>query len=268
MHHARHSSRAIGTLLAALACSAVVIAAELKDSAIRAFIEHANQAQQRFVGRTQLPVGDERRVSDALRAGVVVAGPGAGDGILDVDGGLVHDWRAGVLIPRVTLDQVLRLSRSYTDYPTIFHPVVSAKVLSQDGDHFRVQLRMHESAGGISATLDVRSSIVYTRVDPRHAFVVSRSEEIHEVKNATRASESLLPEGADSGYLWRAQAMTRFVEDESGVWMEMETLGLSRAFPPMVGWVIEPIARRVGRRSTEVSLDEFRRAVLARTGGP
>ncbi len=254
------------TLLAIVALSAVLAAAELKDTAVRAFVQHADEAQQSFVDRAGRAVGDTPKAAKALRSGDVVAGPGSGDGILDVDGGLVHDWRAQILIPGVKLDQVLRLSRSYPDYPTIFHPVVAAKVLSQDGDHFRVQLRMRESAGGLSATLDVRSNIVYTRVDPQHAFVVSRSEEIHEVKNANKPSESLLPPGEDSGYLWRARAMTRFVEDDSGVWMEMQTLGLSRSFPPMIGWAIEPIARRVGRRSAEASLDEFKRAVLARMG--
>jgi len=263
--NARRSS-IVSLVLFALASSALLVAAELRDSAVRAFIAHADEAQQSFVSRAQLSVSGDARVAAALRAGEVVAGPGSGDGILDVTGGLVHDWRAQVLIPRVTLDQVLRLSRSYPDYPTIFHPVVSARILSQEGDHFHVQLRMRESAGGLSATLDVRSSIVYTRIDPRHVVVVSQSEEIREVRQPDRTSESLLPVGVDSGYLWRARAMTRFVEDDAGVWMEMETLGLSRAFPFMVGWAIEPIARHVGRRSAEASVDEFRRAVLARTG--
>lgn len=253
-------------MLLVLAASALVVAAELQDKAVRAFAEHADEAQHSFESRAQLAVGEGSRVATALRAGEIVAGPGSGDGILGVDGGLVHHWRAQVLIPRVTLDQVLRLSRSYPDYPTIFHPVVSARILSQEGDNFRIQLRMRESAGGLSATLDVRSKIVYERSDPRHAIVVSQSEEIREVKNPDRASESLLPVGADSGYLWRARALTRFVEDDAGVWMEMETMGLSRAFPPVVGWVIEPIARRVGRRSAEASVEEFRRAVLKRAG--
>jgi len=241
-------------------------AAELKETAVRAFALHADQAQQSFVNRAQHAVGEDAKAARAMRDGDVVAGPGSGDGILGVDGGLVHDWRAQILIPGVKLDQVLRLSRSYPDYPTIFHPVVAAKVLSHDGDRYSVQLRMRESAGGLSATLEVRSNIVYTRLDPQHAFVLSQSEEIHEVKNPNKPSEVLLPPGDDSGYLWRARAMTRFVEDDSGVWMEMETLGLSRAFPTMVGWAIEPIARIVGRRSAEASLGDFKRAVLARTG--
>lgn len=253
-------------VLATIALTTALAAAELKDAAVHAFTSHAEQAQQSFVGRTHLPVVDDPRLANALRSGEVVAGPGSGDGILTVAGGLVHNWRARVLIPRVTLEQVLRLSRSYPDYPAIFHPIVSAQVLSQDGDQFRVQMRMHEAAGGLSATLQARYAVTYTRLDPKHAFVVSRSEEIREVKNPNRPSESLLPEGDDNGYLWRARAMTRFVEDESGVWMEMETLGLSREFPAMLGWVIEPIARRIGRRSAEASLDEFKRAVIARAG--
>ena len=36
--------------------------------------------------------------------------------------------------------------------------------------------------------------------------------------------------------------------------IEMETIGLSRSFPPMLGWFIEPIARRLGRKSVELSL--------------
>jgi hypothetical protein len=36
---------------------------------------------------------------------------------------------------------------------------------------------------------------------------------------------------------------------------------LSRRFPAMLGWVIEPIARRLGRKSVETFLREFRDAL-------
>jgi hypothetical protein len=94
--------------------------------------------------------------------------------------------------------------------------------------------------------------------------VISRSEEIRELRHAGSAFESLLPEGRDSGYLWRAATFTRFVEDALGVWMELETLGLSRELLPPLDWVIEPITRRIGRRSAAAYLDELRRAVATR----
>jgi hypothetical protein len=81
------------------------------------------------------------------------------------------------------------------------------------------------------------------------------------VKNPGRADEQLLPEGRDSGYLWRANTFTRFVERGDGVHVELQTIGLTRAFPKLLGWFIEPIARRVGRSSVERTLMEFRDAV-------
>lgn len=89
-----------------------------------------------------------------------------------------------------------------------------------------------------------------------------------EIKNAGRVDERHLPAGQDSGYLWRAHAFSYVVEHDDGVYVEMETIGLSRRFPPFLAWVIEPIARRLGRRSVEASLEEFRQAVRSSRFAP
>ena len=62
----------------------------------------------------------------------------------------------------------------------------------------------------------------------------------------------------EKGYLWRANTFSRLAERDGGVLVELENVGLSRAFPPILGWLIEPIARRIGRSSVEDSLLEFR----------
>jgi hypothetical protein len=41
---------------------------------------------------------------------------------------------------------------------------------------------------------------------------------------------------------------------------------LSRSFPPLLGWIIEPIARRLGRRSAATSLQEYIDVVSGRPG--
>ena len=84
-----------------------------------------------------------------------------------------------------------------------------------------------------------------------------------EVRNAGQADEQRLSAGRDSGYLWRASSFTNFIERDGGVYVEMETLGLTRRFPSLLGWVLEPIAKRLGRKSVEASLEEFRTAILA-----
>jgi hypothetical protein len=227
-------------------------AADLTGAAIRAYDDYFAAARQAFVARAA--ASPER---GAVR-------PGSGDGILSKPDSLVHHWRGDVFLPDVTLDDVIALSQSYADYPQIFKPIRAATVLASSGDTFRVQFRMRASGGGLSATLDVRSRIQWVRADARHAYVVSTSEEIREVANAGKATERLLPEGHDSGYLWRAASMTRFAAEAGGVWMTMETVGLSRPFPPMLGWLLQPIARRVGRGSVGESMQQFAQAVADR----
>jgi hypothetical protein len=245
------------------ASTATLGAAELTDAATLAFAEYAAKIRQAFVARVAQPVNPTDAVLPGDRP---MVRPGGGDGILDAPDSLIHHWFAALVIPGVTLDQVLQVSRDYKAYPQIFRPIVRANVLSESDDMVRIQLRMRESAGGMTATLDVRSNVRYDRPDARHAYSISNSEEIREVEDAGRSTEHQLPAGRDSGYLWRAGALTRFVEIDAGVYMEMETIGLSRPFPRMLGWVIEPIARRIGRRSVETSVQEFRAAVLSRVG--
>ena len=268
MTNSRTTGRPVRWLLL-LACgvavvSASVAAAVLTDATVRDYSAYAERARQAFVKRLTEPVGAAPADRSALRANQVIARAAEGDGVQKVEGGLIHHWRAMVFISGVTLDQVLSVSRAYADYPKVFHPVLSATVLADQGDVLRVRFRMKESAGGLTATFDVTSTIRYERLDPSRAYDVSTSDEILEVKDAGEPDERHLPAGRDSGYLWRGAALTRFVAADGGVYMEMETIGLSRPFPSMLGWLIEPIARRVGRRSVEASVQEFRTAVRMR----
>jgi len=238
-------------------------AADLTDAALRGYEAHFEAARQAFIRRaTAAP--DARPERDAARANRGVVQPGSGDGILPNADSLVHHWRGEIFMPGVTLDRVIAVSQAYADYPQIFKPVRAVTVLPPSGDALNVLFRMKASGGGLSATLDVRSHIRWVRVDERRAYVVSLSEEIREVSNAGGPAERLLPAGKDSGYLWRAASMSRFIADNGGVWMVMETIGLSRPFPPLLGWIIEPVARRLGRGSVGDSMQEFAQAVSAR----
>ena len=241
-----------------------LVAAALSDAAAKAYAEYAERVRRSFIDRTRVRIGSSDAERGLLKSEETIVRPGGGDGIETMPESLIHHWRAMIFIPRTTLRQTLSVSHAYRDYPTIFHPVVAATVLSDEGDTLRVQFRMRQSAGGITGTIDMWSSIQYGNVDPTHAYVISTADSIREVKDAGRSTERYVPPDRSSGYLWRAATFTRFVEEDGGVYMEMETVGLSRTFPPLLGWVIEPIARRIGRGSVENSVQEFRRAVLMR----
>ena len=235
-------------------------AAELEPRTSRAYDEYADSARRAFVDRAS-------RAPDVAskRDAPISAGAGREDGIIGVPGGLVHHWKGSAFIRGVNLRQAVDTSRDYSAYPSVYHAVTSARVMEEHGERARVLMRLHESAGGLSAVLEVRSTIQYAHPGPGRAYSIATLDEIREVKNAGTHSERVLPPGRDSGYLWRGSTFSLLVEHDGGVYVEMETLALSRGFPPMLSWIIEPIARRVGRRSVETSLREFEAAVLKRS---
>ena len=267
------------TIVSLLAGSAIalglpaprVAAAELEAAANQAFDRYVEEATQAFLARRNATrsTHPEPRADGkpSPRDGQVVARPARQDGIIEVPGGLVHHWFGTTFIGRATMSDTLKVSYNYDDYDEVYKPIVASQLLGKDGDAYRIRLRIKEGAAGISAVLDVTSHVRYVFPESGAAYSMSASDEIREVKNAGTPKERLLPAGQGSGYLWRAATFNLFVEREGGVLLEMETIGLSRVFPPLLGWVIEPIARRFGRQSVELSLQEFSRAVHARKSG-
>ena len=255
------------------ACSALVLvwavvpgpakAAELQPATARAYDSYVEQARQAFVDRATVS-----HVSFTVeRAGAMTGAvdiPSAQGRMVRIPGGLVHHWRGAIFIPGVGLDQVLSTAQAYEQYAAIYQAVLVSKIVTQDGSRFRVFARVKEDAGLVSAVLDVWSAVTYERAG-NCAYSLSEAEGIRQVEHPEQADERHLPEGRDSGYLWRANTFTRFVARDGGVLVELETIGLSRSFSRMLAWVVEPIARRVGRSSVERTLAEFRTAVLTRT---
>jgi hypothetical protein len=229
--------------------------AELQEQTVRAYESYRDGVRTRFLARSHSP-GD--RPPDGI------AGRPAGeDGIISIAGGLIHHWQGVGFMRGVNLATAIEVSRNYGAYPSIYKEIIASRVLEHEGDRYRILLRLKDGDAGITAVLDVRSTVRYLFPDNRHLFTTSTSEEIREVRSAGTAGETLLPPGRDSGYLWRADVFTSVAETADGVYVEMETLGLSRAFPPMLGWIIEPVARRFGRKSVVRSLEQFQAAAIA-----
>jgi hypothetical protein len=238
-----------------LALSVVVSAAELQDRASKAYDAYSDGARRTFVARA---LADQDRRPNS---GVIVASPGGEDGIIEVPAGLVHHWVGATFMAGVTLHQALAASHDFDAYPKVYQTVLAARVISHEGETYHVSMRLKGGGGGVSAVLDVRSTVTYVQPTSSSAYAISNLDEIREVRNAGARDESLLPAGRDSGYLWRGNSFTFFSERDGGLYVEAETIGLSRRFPPMLGWIIEPIARRVGRQSVETSLKEYAAAI-------
>jgi hypothetical protein len=131
----------------------------------------------------------------------------------------------------------------------VYGPVREAAVLEQHGETFRVLIRLHKSNGPVSAVLDVWSVVLYQQAcddcDLQRVRVsVSPRWRMQPAERAASTTRSR------PGYLWRTST---FHASPMGCWCAggLENLGLSRSFPPLLGWIIEPIARRIGRSSVK-----------------
>ena len=203
-----------------------------------------------------------------LRAGEVVARPGRDDGILDAPDGLIHHWRAAIFIPDASLARVLAVVQDYGSYAAVYDWVIDSARLRHEReptrDRYWALLRIKRKAGLVSSTVDLWTAIEYRELRPDLVTAVSNADCIRQVEDAGERDERRLPIGTGSGYLWRADTFTSYHERDGGVYVDLQTLGLSRGYPPLLGWIIEPIARRLGRGSAADGLERLRAVVKRR----
>jgi hypothetical protein len=244
-------------LFAWILASITSAAAELQDQTRTAYDSYRAGAEAQFLSRQHTP---ENPPSET-----VTVRPGNKDGIISIPGGLVHHWFGADFIRDVNLQTVIDTSRNYDAYSSMYKEIVSSRVLECDGDKYRILLRLKESESGVTAVLEVHATVRYVIPERGRVFTFLSSDEIRQVQAAGTPDEVLLPPGRDSGYLWRFDVFTAFVETPDGVYVETETLGLSRSIPPMLSWFVKPIARRLGRKSVARSLEELQAATVAAT---
>ena len=177
--------------------------------------------------------------------------------------GLIHHWRGTAFVPNVTLEEVLRVARDYTRYAAIYDWVVAADLVASEGNRYRTFFRAQRRAGTVTGVVDVWMLTEYQHLRPGRATSVARADCVRQVEHAGEPAEHRLRPGTGNGYLWRANAMSKYLERDGGVYMELDTIGLSRGFPRLLGWIIEPVARRLGRTSTGESLSQLRVALTS-----
>jgi hypothetical protein len=251
--------------VAALVIAAPTAAADLEPRTAAAYDRYLEAFAQAFAtknGTDAFVTQPSAQGLDRLRRGEILLEPGSGDGIIEVPNGLIHHWRATVFVANVTLSDVLTVVRDYAKYASIYDWIVASELVASEGDRLRGFFRARRSAGTVTGVVDVWMVTEYRRLGPGRATSVARSDCIRQVEDAGERSEHRLKPGTGNGYLWRADTMSRYLERDGGVYMEIDTIGLSRGFPTLLGWIIEPIARRLGRGSANDSLRQLRDALI------
>jgi hypothetical protein len=164
-----------------------------------------------------------------------------------IPGGLIHHWVAVIFIPRATLSEALEVLQDYDNQQKIYAPLVQrSKLLERNGNQFRIHLQYCEKSI-LTAVLNVDSDVSYERLGSTRLQSAARSTRVTEVENLGKSNERELPVGDDHGFLWRFNSYWRVEEKDGGVYIQNESVALTRKVPLIITWLVNPLLNNIPR---------------------
>jgi hypothetical protein len=273
----RSGSKTAGVVLLAgmLGCLAAqpVEAAELKKETAAAFERYVGVSEGRinselrdapFLFIDELPEARRVEAYAQLRDGKVLVkqvNTKEEGHPIEVRHGLIHDWVGVLFIPNASLSHTLAVVQDYDNHQNIYKPEVRrSRLLKRDGDNFKVFLQFYKKSL-VTVVINADFDIHYERLGADRAVSRYYSTRLAEVQNVGQADEHELPVDDAHGYLWRLYSYWRFEEKDGGVYVQLESIGLSRSVPAIFAWLVNPLLRSIPRGTLSSLLVATRAAV-------
>jgi hypothetical protein len=244
---------AAGLLL--LLAAPIQVAAQPTPEAATAFnsyverVEGQLNAQHRSASSFLAPVDFARLRRGELIIDQLTSGAGT-----ELPGALLHDWRGTAFIAGGKAADFERLMKNFNAYPRVYAPqILTARILSHDGDHFQTTMRVRQKHV-LTVVMDTTYDVTFGRLDAQRGSSISRSTQIAEIDSPGTAHERALGPGEEHGFLWRMNTYWSYEERDGGLYIEIESVTLSRSIPIGLGWAIGPFIESVPRDSLEFTL--------------
>jgi hypothetical protein len=254
-------------ILLPLAATSGWIAAEPAPSAVAAFNRYIGVVESRLAQQHRspdaflVPVTPAAQTEMRLRRGELIVEQLTPDTASDFSGAMLHHWRGAAFAPGTTAADFERLMKDFNAYPQHFSPqVLQARILAQQGDHLQAVMRVRQQHV-ITVVMDTTYDIVFGRLDARHGYSISRSTLISEIDAPGTPRERALTSTEDHGFLWRQYTYWSYEERDGGLYMQIESVSLTRSVPTGLGWAIGPFVQSVPRESLEFTLRAVCRAL-------
>ncbi|HVB86589.1 MAG TPA: hypothetical protein VNK23_07995 [Candidatus Dormibacteraeota bacterium] len=261
---------ALVLILVAVDCNAT----ELQQATIAAFEHYVKVAQEQFSSTLKAdgpflwvdsqPKPIRARLYRELRSGkfIVQNLQTYDDGRpIVIPDGMVHHWIGIAFVPGSTLKDAEAVLQDYADYSRIYAPQVRrSKILSRDGDDFRLYLQLYRGSPR-EVSYNAYYKVHRQWLCPTRITSDSVSTRIEQLKNPSEPDSADLPAGQDSGYLWRMDDFWRYEQKDGGVYMQVETISLSRDVPGLLWWLAKPIIHHIAQQTVAGLLEADRRAI-------
>lgn len=173
---------------------------------------------------------------------------------LTLPGAMLHHWRGTAFAPGAHAADFERAMRDFRSYPRYFAPQVEqARVLAQQGDFVQAAMRVRQKHV-IAVVMDTNYDVSFARLDARRGYSISRSTHIAEIASPGSAHERALTPGEEHGFLWRLNTYWSYEERDGGLYIQIESVTLTRSIPAGLGWAVGPFVESVPRESLEFTL--------------
>jgi hypothetical protein len=231
------------------------------NSAFNAYVVNLEGRLQRQHGGTQdFLAATSPEALRRLHAGELIVEQLTPSG-LDTPGAMLHHWRGTAFVAGARADDFERLMRDFTAYPQRYAPqVVRARLLSHEGDHYAALLRVRQHHV-LTVVMDTTYDVTFGRLDARHGYSASRSTRSVEIEGAGTAHERELRADEEHGFLWRLNSYWSYAEADGGLYMQIESVSLTRDVPRGLGWIVSPFVQSIPRESLEFTLSATRNAL-------
>jgi hypothetical protein len=182
---------------------------------------------------------------------------------IPVPDGMIHHWLGGIFVPGVTLQALLEWLQDYDQHERYFMEVEESQLLSREGQEFQIFYRLRRKKV-ITVFYNTLHAVIYRQHGAQRASSRSATTRIAELDHPGEPAESEKPVGDDRGFLWRLNSYWRFLEADGGVFVECESISLSRSIPFGLGWLIKGYVESIPRESLENTLTSIRNAIKSR----
>jgi hypothetical protein len=235
-------------------------AAQPSPAAVSAFSTYAASVEARLAQQHRQPRGflafpaSVDQNDSRLRRGELIVERLTPPTEKKLSGAMLYHWRGTAFAPGAKAADFERIMRDFNAYPQHFSPqVVQARVLSQQNDHIQAIMRVRQKHV-ITVVMDTSYDIAYGRLDRQHGYSISRSAKIDEIDSAGMPGEHALTPNEQHGFLWRLNTYWSYEERDGGLYMQIESISLTRSIPTGLGWAIGPFVESVPRESLEFTL--------------
>lgn len=179
---------------------------------------------------------------------------------IDAPKGIIHIWGVSVFLADVKAEEVIELLLDYDRHKDIYPSVIDSKLLEKNGDTVTGYLKFKYKKV-LTAVLNTTHQAELVRLNKGRYFIRVHSMRIAEVENDGEPDERELPVGKDSGFMWRLNTYWFVDPQPDGVFIECQSLTLSRSLPFVLGWLVKPFVNSIPRDSLQELVEGTRKAL-------